>query len=451
MRTAFVLIWVLCIGAVQQHAPAPLSGPSEAPGSYRDLTERELALAKAFGKLPSALPSPTNSLADSPVAARLGERLFFDPRLSANGNLSCASCHDPEHGWADGRQLALGIAQLDVHSPSVLGSGWNFWQFWDGRADSLWTQAIEPIESPLELGGSRMELARLVLFAPELRGDMRTLFGELPDLSDEARFPRRARPWPVSPEEPFRGPTKEELLDPAVAAWASMAKEDQALVNRLAVVATKSIAAFERTLFPQPGSFDRFAKGLTDGDEEGIAALGADELYGWRLFAGKANCISCHFGPSFSDGRFHNLGLQTNDDAALAIEGRPSGVRRLRVDPWNGRGAFSDDTSWEANGKILYAATGEHLVGAFKTPSLRGVVHTAPYGHDGRFASLAEVVNFYSDLPGESTVGHREETLQPLGLSPQERKALVAFLGSLSGPATTRADAEEPIDGHLKR
>ena len=90
-------------------------------------------------------------------------------------------------------------------------------------------------------------------------------------------------------------------------------------------------------------------------------------------------------------------------------------------------------------------------MGAFKTPSLRGVVHTAPYGHDGRFASLAEVVNFYSDLPGESTVGHREETLQPLGLSPQERKALVAFLGSLSGPAVTRADSGEPIDGHLKR
>ena len=104
----------------------------------------------------------------------------------------------------------------------------------------------------------------------------------------------------------------------------------------------------------------------------------------------------------------------------------------MRLDLFNGRNQFSDDTSWKANGHMLYMISNEHTVGAMKTPSLRDVASTAPYMHDGRFSSLENVIDFYSLLPGFPGVGHREETLVRLLLNDLERAELVAFLNSLS-------------------
>ena len=121
------------------------------------------------------------------------------------------------------------------------------------------------------------------------------------------------------------------------------------------------------------------------------------------------------------------------------------GLRRVRVDPMNGRGAHSDASDWSANQKLLFMVSNEHVLGAFKTPSLRNLLHTAPYGHDGRFPELADVLDFYSELPEESVLGHREETLQPLGLSQAERAALLAFLATLSGAPVGVDGAPLPV------
>ena len=426
------------------HAVLPPSGPAGVPLGPEDLSERERALWRAFAGPLTALPSPTNALADDPRAAALGQALFFDPGLSRDGRFSCVSCHDPSLGWADGRALSLGREPLTRNTPSVVGAALQAWQFWDGRADSLWAQALEPIEAPLEMDGSRMELAHHLTADEGLRVLYEELFGPLPDLSDRARFPARARPAPVRPADPFGGPSPEQLTDPAVAAWAGMAPEDQALVSAIFARVGKSLEAFERRLLPAPAPFDSFAAGLEQADPQGLDAVPVAALHGWRLFTSSAGCIACHFGPNFSDGRFHNLGLPVPAGES-AEEGRPAGVRRVRVDPMNGRGVHSDASDWSANQKLLFMVSNEHVLGAFKTPSLRNLLHTAPYGHDGRFPELADVLDFYSELPEESVLGHREETLQPLGLSQAERAALLAFLATLSGAPVGVDGAPLPV------
>jgi len=113
--------------------------------------------------------------------------------------------------------------------------------------------------------------------------------------------------------------------------------------------------------------------------------------------------------------------------------GRPDGINTVRVDPMNGRGEFSDAPDWDTNVKIRYLSYNKHTYGAYKTPTLRNVAVTAPYMHDGRFATLREVLEFYRDLPGLPPVGHREETLLPADFTDEEMDDLEAFLRCLTG------------------
>ena len=165
-------------------------------------------------------------------------------------------------------------------------------------------------------------------------------------------------------------------------------------------------------------------------------------LRGLLLFVGKGQCTLCHSGPTFTDHEFHNIGLDRGGSAL--DQGRYPAVEQVKNDPFNGQGHFSDDPSLEANQALHYVTTRDSNLGEFKTPSLRNIARTAPYMHDGRFKTLEEVVQFYSTLPDQPALGHREESLQPLGLRQDEIKDLVAFLQTLTGMPLDESLMEAP-------
>ena len=370
--------------------------------------------------MPPTPPDPTNRYADDPRAVRLGERLFSDPRLSRNGALSCASCHDPQRAFTDGKPLAEGLETGDRNTPTLLHVAQHRWFFSDGRADSLWAQALQPLESPRELGSSRARLARLIADDDALRAEYAAIFGALPDLSDRRRFPADARPRQDGPDALSR-------------AWGEMRPADQDAVTRVFVNLGKALAAYERTLKGPPTAFDTFVAGVRAGDAAKQAALSSSAQRGLRLFLGKANCALCHSGPQFSDLGFHSTRLPDRGSWRADEPGRIAGVDLVRRDPFNGMGKFSDAPRHAVNDKLRYLGKPPHLAGAFKTPSLRGVARTAPYMRQGQLKTLEDVAHFYNTLEGAAPHGHAggETTLQPLGLTEEQEADLVAFLRSL--------------------
>lgn len=359
----------------------------------------------AAGRLGPPAPDPSNAVADDPRAAALGKALFYDPGLSPRGDISCATCHDPTRGFADGRALARGISDTTRHTPTLWNVAYQRWQFWDGRADTLWAQAIGPIEHPAEMGSDREFVAAYLRKRSDYAAAYAELFGPLPD------------------------------------------NPDRAAATQMLVNVAKAIAAFERRITSTASPFDRFAAALAAGDRDGLRVLTPAAQRGAATFFGRGECWVCHTGPLFSDREFHNIlgaaadapavSITTAADAAAAVSlgvdlGRFRGVPQVLADPMNALGAYSDGASGETAAKLRYLIQTDEQLGQFKTPTLRNVARTAPYMHDGRFATLAEVVEFYATLPGVPQVGHREEFLRPVPLTPQERADLVAFLESLS-------------------
>src|SRR5207248_7601058 len=143
-----------------------------------------------------------NGFADSAPAAALGQFLYFDKRLSGNGEVACATCHQPARGFADGRAIAKGLFSGTRNTPSLLNVALNHWFFWDGRADSLWSQALQPLEGPNEEGGDRLHIAHLVADDAALSAAYQRVFGKLPPFDDIARFPPHARP-DAAPRSPI--------------------------------------------------------------------------------------------------------------------------------------------------------------------------------------------------------------------------------------------------------
>jgi cytochrome c peroxidase len=368
-------------------------------------------------------PDPSNRVADDPSAAALGRALFSDARFSSNGRVSCASCHRPANGFTDalptGRGVGTGtrrtmpLAQA-VHSP---------WQFWDGRADSLWAQALGPVENPLEHGFTRTEVVRLL--ASQYRRPYEQLFGPLPDLSDRHRFPVHAAPG---------GDRK------ARAAWSAMQPEDRQTVDRIYSNFGKAIAAFERTLPVGPTRFDKYVAGVTG--EGPAAALSPSETAGLRLFIGKARCSTCHNGPMLSNEGFANTGVPARNGLPLDA-GRIAGARKALADPFNCKGAFSDAHGHgQGCDELEFMVVNDaHQVRAYKVPSLRGVGRRAPYMHAGQFTSLGEVIDHYNRAP---LAQRGTSELKPLHLTQRERSQLLSFLMTLDDqpqPAAVRNGA----------
>lgn len=312
------------------------------------------AIWRAMFKRPAILPAPPDNPI-TPEKVALGARLFADTRLSGRNDRSCASCHQPERAFTDGRRRARGIsgAQLRRNTPSLWNLAWGKSYFWDGRAPSLEAQVQMPIETADEMGG-----------------DWPTILRRLEEDADTAGQ--------------FRG-----------------AFADPLAVTQVNVL--KSLASYVRSLVSPPTPFDAWIEG-------DLQALSPAQLRGFRLFTGKAQCLLCHVGWSFTDDKFHDIGLRSPDGGRSLVPGGTPGLM------------------------------------AFKTPSLRELARTAPYMHDGSLATLADVVRHY-------TGGFvRRPSLAPslrrdLRLSALEKSDLIDFLLSLSGrqnPAHEKKRAGSP-------
>lgn len=422
-------------------------GDQQEPVVPEPFTRGEVARILHLSPLPPLPTDPTNAVADDPRAARLGQRLFFDVGFSRDGDRSCATCHQPELAFTDGRPVALGLWPLDRHTPTLINSAYQRWQFWDGRTDSLWAQALVPLESPLEHASSRLQIAHVIAGDTVLRAAYEELFGALPPLEDGERFPPVGRPVP--PDDHAHQLAKEHAREtesraqggssrghehaiggfyhPHQRAWDAMTPEDQEAVTRVFVNVGKAIAAYERRLIAGSSDLDRFVEGLRDGDPQKLASLDPASRRGLKLFLGEAQCHLCHSGPLLSDLEFHDLGLEGDDP------GRGRGLEELRSSSFLGTGTWSDDPGGPARVKIQTLPTHRHGGFEFRTPSLRNVAVTAPYMHDGRYETLAEVIDFYSELTDQRDSPPTMETiLKPLSLTDGQRSDLIAFLEHLT-------------------
>jgi cytochrome c peroxidase len=349
--------------------------------------------AGAAGRtLPRGLPAdlyellipPENPLTDEKVA--LGRRLYFEKAISADRSLSCATCHDPAKGFADGRKVAVGIGGKTGtrNSPTVLNAAFNEFQFWDGRAASLEEQAKGPMVNSVEMGMTDHAAVVAALGAePQYRDDFRRVFGRDINIDDVAA----------------------------------------------------AIASFERTVVSGDSPADRFLAG-----DRG--ALSESARRGLELWNGKARCNTCHpftaSAPFGTDNKFHNIGVaaKNRDFAVLSRQAAAMDAKSFA--------ALTHQEGFAELGRFIVTRQPKDL-GAFKTPGVRDVALTAPYMHDGSEATLLDVVNFY-DRGGEANP-YLDGGIVPLKLTEQEKKDLVAIMEAFTGQgegSPTRPELQPP-------
>lgn len=343
---------------------------------------------------------------------QLGKALFFDTRLSRNGKIACATCHNPEKNWTDGRPTSVGLGNGSRNTPSLWNAADNRWFFWDGRADSQWSQALIPIESPVEMGGSRLSVYHLINNDPQYARLYTAAYGVSPHYGDDADFPDAGCPCDYNLTLSRQ--------------WNALDTDEKMFVDDVFVNAGKAIAAFEGMIVSDSSRFDRFARGLITGDDGAQAALNESEALGLKLFLA-AGCINCHNGPDFTDKEFHDILLPQLSNPPDS--GRISGITQLLADPFNGLSGLNEP---DFENPVRFLRQSPVNFGAFKTPSLRNVTRTAPYMHDGRFATLEEVLAHYNKLENAAhPLPGSESLVRPLFLSKAELEHLLHFLAAL--------------------
>ena len=348
-------------------------------------TESEKRAIAALGPWPPAFAAdPSNRASGNKDAIELGERLFFDKRLSANGEHSCSRCHLPERNWTDGEARALGLARVDRNTPSLNNVRLQRWFGWDGANDSLWAQSIRPLLDARELGLSDAKVAALVRGDADLACRYRKVFGAIPE------------------------------------------KDEAVLVG-----VSKALAAFQETLESGRTTFDDFRDALVQGDAAGVAKYPQAAQRGLRIFVGKGRCNVCHLGPAFTNGEFHDTGIPFFIEKGRVDPGRHAGIQKLRASPFNLLGDYNDDPMRTTATSTRHVALEHRNFGEFRTPSLRNLAPTAPYMHNGHLATLRDVVNHYSTISPDRLHSDGEAILKPLKLSERETRDLVAFLESL--------------------
>lgn len=372
--------------------------------------ERAVLASLHISRLAPARPDPSNAAERLPAAAALGKRLFFDTRLSKNGKVACASCHAPDKQFQDGLPVGQGVGTGIRRTMPIAGNAGQTWFFWDGRKDSLWSQALGPLEDGAEHGGNRLAYARLL--GQHYRGEYEAVFKTMPAL---AGLPDDAGPNGTPDER---------------AAWRRMSEAQQRDVTRVFANMGKAIAAYEATLHYTPSRLDHYIDATLSGDPSAASLLSASEKRGLRLFAGKAQCITCHNGPLMTDQYFHNTGVAPHDRGKPET-GRASAIAQLLRDPFNCLGPYSDAAPRDCRELRFIATDDAHMEGAFKTPGLRNVAARAPYMHSGQIGTLSGVVKHYAAAP-KAAAGHNER--QPMALSEQEIADLAGFLNTLSSP-----------------
>ena len=292
----------------------------------------------------------------------LGRMLFYDPILSADSTLSCSGCHKQEYAFTDENRFSTGIDDIagTRNSMPLFNRMWVQNLFWDGRAEGLEAQALEPVENPIEMHET----------------------------------------WPNAIDKLKRHEDYPTLFYKAFGDW-ELTKGQ----------AAKAIAQFERTIISSDSRYDKI---ITPGSGLGLTQ---EETFGFEIFnTEKGDCFHCHGGILFSDNEFHNNGLDAeHDDAGL------------------------------------YNVTGDPLdIGLFKTPSLRNIALTAPYMHDGRFETLEEVVDFYSEgVQFSATIDPLMKNVNEGGiqLTEEEKGYLISFLHLLTDTTfTKRAALSNPFN-----
>jgi cytochrome c peroxidase len=343
-----------------------------------------------------------NALAGRPAAIALGQRLFFDTRLSPDGRLACASCHVPGLAFADGRARGQGRDTLDRHTPSLWNAGHQRWLGWDGAFDSLWSQALQPLRHPREMATDGAQVKALLQTDAALACAWRQSFGPAPAPDDEATL----------------------------------------------LQAAKAIGAFVATLQSGRTPFDDFRDALARRDTRAAAPYPLAAQRGLRLFIGHGRCSTCHTGPLFSNGEFADTGLPFFVRPGVVDAGRHGGISALLASPYNLLGPYSDKPSDApgnaASTKTRHVTLQHRNFGEFKVPSLRNVADTPPYMHDGQLATLQSVIDHYDQLNLDRLHADGELILRPLQLTAGQRADLLAFLQTLSDPGARRWKPARP-------
>jgi cytochrome c peroxidase len=212
--------------------------------------------------------------------------------------------------------------------------------------------------------------------------------------------------------------------------WEGMTAADQKIVNTIFVNFGKALQAYMRKLVSRNAPFDRLVAG-------NATSLSSDAVAGLKIFLGKANCVSCHSGPHFTDNAFHTLGVaQTGPNVPAADLGRFTDITALLASPFNSSGVYSDDVN---TGRLTNLVATDANKGQFRTPSLRGIAATGPYMHAGQFQTLDQVIDFYDAGNATPLAGTLDAKIKPLGLTAKEKQQLAAFLQTLSGDAVPAA------------
>ena len=364
---AIIVIVVLMSG---DDAPGVTTSPtpSTADGEFVPLTPFQ-ARVLGFDVLDEVNLPQDNPFSEAKV--ELGRLLFFDPRLSANSAVSCASCHQPGQGWTDGLPLSFGYAG-SVHwrnTPTIINSAFHPKLDWDGKALRLDIQAQGAMKGAVAMNMDPVMVEERLRQIPEYVKRFDDVFGP-------------GGPW----------------FDDA----------------------SRAIAIFQSTILSSNVPFDRFM----EGDE---SALSESEKRGFKLFTTTAGCSACHRGRLFTDEDFHGLGVPAPEQFST------DAIRQITFNyQLRSRGVSEEVYRTATDDPGLYLVTKlDTDFGQFRTPMLRELGQTAPYMHNGAFATLEEVIEFYNAGGGESP--NLDPLLRPLGLTDQDKSDLIVFLNSLTG------------------
>lgn len=377
------------------------SSTNDAAGQKLGFTERDRQFlgSLAIGQLDEPEGDFGNAFVKNKDAAELGKKLFYDQRLSSNGKVACSTCHNPDQYFTDGRALAEGVGKTTKNTPSILTAAFSPWQFWDGRRDSLWAQALGPLEDPHEHGATRKQIARII-----------------------------ATHYAEEYQKSFDSPITLKSIN-----------HNRIDIDMVFANVGKALMAYQHKLRLLPSKFDRFIVHLKNNkDQKALEVFNPKEIEGLKIFVGKGNCISCHNGPLLTNFEFHNVGVPELDKNSVDL-GRYLGAKKLAEDEFSCLSRFSSTKKKDCLEMRFLKTEGQELVGAFKTPSLRNVAQTAPYMHSGQFKTLEEVVDHYNkpkppfyDRNQHPNRPHFD--ILPLGLTDDEKNALVAFLHTLTSP-----------------
>jgi len=365
-------------GPAIAQAPAPVT-----------FTDAEIRRIVSLGPWPPPRAvDPSNRASGNSQAIAFGERLFGDPRLSRNGAIACATCHQAGRALTDGLPRAQGIASVDRNTPTLANVGGQRWYGWDGANDNLWAQSLRPLLDAREMGGTPAHIATAIRTQPDLRAGYTEAFARAPPSDDEM----------------------------------------------VAVDVGKALAAFQETLVSARTPFDDFRDALARGDREAAARYPVAAQRGLKMFVGAGNCTFCHMGPRLSNGEFHDVGIAFFVEPGRVDPGRYDGIRKLKASRYNLLGPFNDDPMRATATSTRHVALEHRNYGEFRVPGLRNVARTAPYMHNGSLATLRDVVRHYSNLDEDRLHADGERILKPLGLDKYDVDSLVAFLETLSEP-----------------